>query len=172
MFWQLSLLSFFIALFIYFWLCWVFVVVSGGLPCGTQVSPCGGLSCCEARALGHSGFISCGSQALEHTLSSCGCPAACGIFLDQESDLYLLHWQADSSQLSPQGSPEVILDLLECCRETRDFLCIPHLVLLSQLWYLWVCCCYLFRFSFKFFKNSFHFCLFIYFCCVMKLVGS
>ena len=117
--------------------------------------------------LGRRGF-----QALKHRLSSCGCPAACGIFLDQESDLYLLHWQADSSQLSPQGSPEVILDLLECCRETRDFLCIPHLVLLSKLWYLWVCCCYLFRFSLKFFKKSYNFCLFIYFCCVMKLVGS
>ena len=30
---------------------------------------------------------------------------ACGIFLDQGSDLYLLHWQADSYPLSQQGSP-------------------------------------------------------------------
>ena len=31
--------------------------------------------------------------ALEHRLS---CPMACGIFPDQESDLCLLHWRADS----------------------------------------------------------------------------
>ena len=58
MFWQLSLLSFFIILFIYFWPYWVLVVSSGGLPCGTQASHCGGLSCFRAWALGHSGFIS------------------------------------------------------------------------------------------------------------------
>ena len=45
-------------------------------------------------------FSSCGSQALEHRLNSCGawlsCSAACGIFLDQGLNLCLLHWQVDS----------------------------------------------------------------------------
>ena len=34
-----------------------------------------------------------------------GCSAACGIFLHQESNRCLLHWQADSLPLSHQGSP-------------------------------------------------------------------
>ena len=41
-----------------------------------------------------------------HRLS---CSAACGIFLDQGSNLCLLHWQAESSQLSHQGSPFYLL---------------------------------------------------------------
>ena len=41
---------------------------------------------------------SCGSRALEHGLRSCG------IFLDQESKPYILHWQADSLLLNFQGS--------------------------------------------------------------------
>ena len=58
----LFLVSFFkINLFIYFWLCWVFVAVRGlslvvasraALHCGARASHCGGLSCCRARALG------------------------------------------------------------------------------------------------------------------------
>ena len=54
------------------------------------------------------GFSSCGSQAREHRLNSCGnglsCSAACGIFSDQGVNLCLLHWQADSLLLSHQGS--------------------------------------------------------------------
>ena len=37
----------------------------------TRASHCGGFSCCRARALGHSGFSSCGSWTLEHSLNSC-----------------------------------------------------------------------------------------------------
>ena len=33
------------------------------------------------------------------------CSVACGIFLDQGSNLYLLLWQADSLPLRYQGSP-------------------------------------------------------------------
>jgi len=33
------------------------------------------------------------------------CPAACGIFLDQELNPCLLSWQADSLPLDHQGSP-------------------------------------------------------------------
>ena len=56
------LINLFIYLFIYFWLCWVFVaarrlslvVVSGGatLRCGAWASHCGGFSCCGAQAVG------------------------------------------------------------------------------------------------------------------------
>ena len=53
-------------------------------------------SVAAARVLGH-----CDSQALEHGLN---CSAAGGIFLDQELNLCFLHWQADSSPLSHQGS--------------------------------------------------------------------
>ena len=71
--------------------------------CSVRASHCGGFSCCGARALGRVGFSSCGSWALEHrlivalqhVLSSC----------IRESNLCLLHWQVDSSQLSHQGSP-------------------------------------------------------------------
>ena len=41
------------------------------------------------------------SVAVAHGL---GCSEACGIFLDQGSDLSLLHWQEDSSLPSHQGS--------------------------------------------------------------------
>ena len=55
------------------------------------------------------GLNSCGSQALEQRLSSCGawtcCSVAYGIFPDQGSNPCLLHWQADSLPLSHQGSP-------------------------------------------------------------------
>ena len=66
-----------------------------------QASHCAGVSC-GARTLGHVGFSSCGSRALEHRLS---CSTACGIFPDQGWDPCLLYWQADSSSLSHWGSP-------------------------------------------------------------------
>ena len=65
-------------------LCRLFsVVVSGAtLRCSARTSHCGGFSCCRARALGLSGFSSCvsglsscGSQALQHRLNSCGARA-------------------------------------------------------------------------------------------------
>ena len=50
--------------------------------CSTRASHCSGFSRCRAWALGHAGFSSCstwvsscGSQALEHRLSSCGARA-------------------------------------------------------------------------------------------------
>ena len=79
----------FIILFIYFWLCWVFVaahkfslVVASGTICGgARASPCSGFSC-GASALGARasvvavcGLSSCGSRALERRLSSCGAQA-------------------------------------------------------------------------------------------------
>ena len=59
--------------------------LSGGgatLHCGAWASHCGGFSCCGAPALGTRasvvaahGLSSCGSQALECRLSSCGARA-------------------------------------------------------------------------------------------------
>ena len=78
--------------YFFLWLRWVFVAarglslvaVSGGatLCCSARASPCGGLSCCGAWALGvqasivvERGLSSCGSRALERRLSSCGARA-------------------------------------------------------------------------------------------------
>ena len=66
-------------LFIYFWLCWVFiaarglslVVASGAtLRCGARASHCGGFSCYRARALG-----AWASVVVARRLSSCGARA-------------------------------------------------------------------------------------------------
>ena len=76
-------LSFLKILFIYFWLCWVFVAVQAfssygrklGLPSGwgAQTSHCAGLSCCGACVLdvwasvvAARGFSSCGFLPLAH----------------------------------------------------------------------------------------------------------
>ena len=62
----------------------------------------------------------------KHGLGSCGawlrCSAACAIFPDQGLNPYLLHWQADSLQLSHQGTLET------------EFLIVMSLNLTSQMW--------------------------------------
>ena len=77
----------------------------------------GGVSCCGARAQGCTRSSNCGSWALElssvvvqHRLN---CSKACGIFLDQGSNLCLLHWQADSLPPSHQGSLTGIFWIIE-----------------------------------------------------------
>ena len=78
------------------------------LSCCVGVSHCGGLSCSGVQTLGCVGFSSCSIWALEHRFNSCATQAysqACGIFLDQGSNLCLLYCQADSLPLSHQGSP-------------------------------------------------------------------
>ena len=59
-------LSFFVRVYIYFWLCWVFVAVWAFSSCGEQ----GLLSSCGAQASPCHGFSYCGDQALEHRLNS------------------------------------------------------------------------------------------------------
>ena len=49
-------------IYIYFWLCWVFVAVKTVGYCLValmQASHCNGFSCCRAQALGHRGFSHC-----------------------------------------------------------------------------------------------------------------
>ena len=96
----------FIYLFIYLWLCWVFVsvrvlslVVASG---GHSSSRCTGLSLLRPLLLRSTGSRRAGSVIVAHGLS---CSAACGIFPDQGSNPCPLHWQADSQPLRHQGSP-------------------------------------------------------------------
>ena len=75
------------------------VVVSRGYSgCCAQVSHCGFFSCCRTWALGLMGSI-----VAAHELS---CSVACGIFLNQGSNLCLLYRQVDSLPLSPREIPE------------------------------------------------------------------
>ena len=94
-----------IYLFIYFWLCWVFVSVRGPSPVvasgGHSSSRCAGLSLSRPLFAEH-GSGRAGSVVVAHGLS---CSAACGIFLDQGSNPCSLHRQADSQPLRHQGSP-------------------------------------------------------------------
>ena len=90
-------ISFFFNLFIYFWLCWVFVSVRGLSPVvasgGHSSSRCAGLSLSRPLPLRSTGSRCAGSVLVAHGLS---CSVACGIFPDQGSNLCSLHWQADS----------------------------------------------------------------------------
>ena len=93
-------------LFIYFWLCWVFVSARGLSPVaasgGHSSSRCAGLSLSRPLLLWSTGSRRAGSVVVVHGPS---CSAACGIFPDQCSNPCPLHWQADSQPLRHQGSP-------------------------------------------------------------------
>ena len=96
---------FFLILFIYLWLCWVFVSVRGLSPVAASgdhsSSRCVGLSLSRPLLLWSTGSRRTGSVIVAHGLS---CSAACGIFPDQGSNPCPLHWQADSQPLRHQGS--------------------------------------------------------------------
>ena len=96
----------FIYLFIYFWLCWVFVSVRGlslvAASGGHSSSRCAGLSLSRPLLLRLAGSRRAGSVVVAHGPS---CSAACGIFPDQGSNPCPPHWQADSQPLRHQGSP-------------------------------------------------------------------
>ena len=96
-------------LFIYFWLCWVFISVRGlslvVASGGHSSSRCAGLSLLWPLLLRSTGSRRTGSVVVAHGPS---CSAACGIFPDQGSNPCPLHWQADSQPLRHQGSPQLI----------------------------------------------------------------
>ena len=80
--------------------------------------------CCFELAVSSCGrglLAAVGSPLVEHgcaSFSSCGsprpsCPMACGIFPDQGSNPWLLHWQADSQPLDHQGRPEEQIHVLK-----------------------------------------------------------
>ena len=92
-------------------------------------SRCDGFSCCGAwaPAVTAPGLISCGSQALEHGLSSGGAwvylPVASGIFLDQGSNL-----QVDFYPVYHQGrSSSVFLPIMSPCLLSAWFLTVSSL---------------------------------------------
>ena len=75
--------------------------------CGVRVSCCAGLSGCGPQLWGaHAPFV------VVHGL---GISAACGIFLDQGSNLCLLLWREGSYPLHFQGSPSksIILSVIQ-----------------------------------------------------------
>ena len=97
---------FFFNLFIYFWLCWVFVSVQGvslvAASGGHSSSRCAGLSLSWPLLLRSTGSRRVGSVVVAHGPSR---SAACGILPDQGSNPCPLHRQADSQPLRHQGSP-------------------------------------------------------------------
>ena len=96
-------------LFIYLWLCWVFVSVRGLSPVaasgGHSSLRCVGLSLSQPLLLRSTGSRRAGSVVVAHGPI---CSAACGIFPDQGSNPCPLHWQADSQPLRHQGSPSCL----------------------------------------------------------------
>ena len=96
----------FIYLFIYLWLCWVFVSVRGlslvAVSGGHSSSRCAGLSLSRPLLLRSTSSRRAGSAIVAHGPSR---SAACGIFPDQGSNPCPLHWQADSQPLRHHGSP-------------------------------------------------------------------
>ena len=107
---------YFIYLFIYFWLCWVFVSVRGlslvAASGGHSSSRCAGLSLSRPLLLRSTGSRCSGSAIVAHGPS---CSVACGIFPDQGSNPCPLHWQADSQPLRHQGSPKCF------CNKNKTF---------------------------------------------------
>ena len=79
-------------IFIYFWLCWVFVSVRGLSPVvasgGRSSSRCTGFSLSRLLLLRSTGSRRAGSVVVAHGPS---CSAACGIFPDQGSNPCALH---------------------------------------------------------------------------------
>ena len=100
------LINLFIYLFIYFWLCWVFISVCGLSPVaasgGHSSSRCTGLSLSRPLLLRSTGSRVAGSVVVAHGPS---CSMACGILPDQGANPCPLHRQADSQPLRHQGSP-------------------------------------------------------------------
>ena len=93
-------------LFIYLWLCWVFVSARGPSPVvasgGHSSSRRAGLPPSRPLPLRSTGSRRAGSAIVAHGRS---CSVACGIFPDQGPNPCPLHWQADSQPLRHQGSP-------------------------------------------------------------------
>ena len=101
----------FIYLFIYLWLCWVFVSARGlslvAASGGHSSSRCAGLSLSRPLLLRSTGSRRAGSVIVAHGPS---CSAVCRIFPDQGLNPCPLHWQADSQPLRHQGSPDTFLN--------------------------------------------------------------
>ena len=130
----------FIYLFIYLWLCWVFVSVRGlslvVASGGHSSSRCAGLSLSQPLLLRSTGSRRAGSVIVAHGPS---CSAACGIFPDQGLNPCPLHWQADSQPLRHRGSPILSLfihgDLLSDPQMCQILSHLSLFILQCLLWY-------------------------------------
>ena len=98
---------FIIFYFFYFWLRWVFIAARGL----SLVAESGATLRCCARALGHTGFSSCGSRALELRLSTCGTrpQLLCGMWDPPRPRIQPMSPKLAGGFLttSPPGSPPV-----------------------------------------------------------------
>ena len=94
---------------------------------GHSLSRCAGLSLSWPLLLRSTGSRRAGSAIVAHGPSR---STACGIFPDQGSNPWPLHWQADSQPLHHQGSPQLLY----------PFLCQWTFRLLSCLGYCKQCC--------------------------------
>ena len=116
----------FLNLFIYFWLCWVFISVRGlslvAASGGHSSLRCAGLLLSRPLLLRSTGSRRAGSVVVAHGPS---CSAACGIFPDQGSNPCPLHWQADSQPLRHQGSPDCLQTPTYCGGNMRSDLLNP-----------------------------------------------
>ena len=91
--------------YLFIWPCWVFAIAHRlSLVVVTLQFQCMGFSLWWLLSLWSKGSRVRGLQKLWHTGL---CSAACGIFLDQGSNLCSLRWQADSYPLGQQGSPRL-----------------------------------------------------------------
>ena len=83
---------------------WALQLQPVGATLQLRYTGCGSFSCYRAQDLRRVGFSSCGSQTLEHRLSSCGTRSQL-LLTNQGLNLCLPYCQADCSPLSYQGSP-------------------------------------------------------------------
>ena len=110
----ISTFNYYLFIYLFIWLCWVFVSVRG-LPLaaasgGHSSSQCAGLSLLWPLLLQSTGSRRAGSVVVAHRPS---CSAACGIFPAQGLNPCPLHWQADSQPFCHQGSS--CISLLTTC---------------------------------------------------------
>ena len=148
---------FFLIYLIYFWLCWVFVVVHGL----SLVAVSGGYSSLRCVGLSLRWLLllwSTGSRCAVSVVVACGCSGsvACGIFPDQGLNPCPPHWQVDPQPLRHQGSPIIwflFFNLLIWCITLIDLYilknpCIPGI---NPTWswctILSMCCWILFAIS-------------------------
>ena len=94
-------------MFVYYWLCWVFIALC-------RLSLVVSRDHCLLWCLGFSlwwllELQSMGSRNSVVVARGHSHPMACGIFLDQGSNLCPLHWQVNSYPLCHQGSPMTVL---------------------------------------------------------------
>ena len=122
--------------------------VSSLSGCSSQTLECVGFSNFGtwARYLHLMGCRAAGSVVVAHGPS---CPAACGIFLDQELNPCPLHWQADFQPLDHQGSPmtrflaKVKYKRIEEKKTSHITPCVSVMCMCTRSWYkmcfsLWV----------------------------------